>query len=236
MPRLTSQLVLATMLLSGAGELACAQLHSPQVQIHRKGKSEDLSWLLEYSRPAPEGNENGLARDARFSALLRRSLTAPQSFWGTGKPLAEAAADFLSGPPGTVKVDENRYLSADACVQSFCPDRGMLWVDLGLPTPLVLFAAIDWISDNKTTEQRDAAYSMWIFSNRALEPARLPPALVRRIAQWTAQPSSGSEQLQNITRVFLVDPDGTAHPLSPATIGAHNTLAPETSNTTKVPS
>ena len=218
---------LATLLLPGSASLA-AQIHSPQVTVHRKAKPEDLTWLWAFAQPEPEGRENDLANDPRFRTLLRSSFIAPQSFWGKDKSLAEAAQAFLGGPPGSVIADENRYLSADACVQHFCPDRGLLWIDLGLPHPLLVFTAIDWISENKTTAQSDSTYSMWVFSNRPLDRAHLPPALRHSIARWTAQPSSGSSDLQNITRVFIVDPDGTPHPFSPATIGAHNALPPET--------
>ena len=69
---------------------------------------------------------------------------------------------------------------------------------------------------------------MWVFSNQTLDPAHLPAALVRSIRRWTNQPSSGSTDLQNITRVFLVDPDGTPHQLTPSDIGAHNSLPAET--------
>ncbi len=211
-----------------------AQLHSPQVTLHRTEKAEDLSWLWTYASEAPGSDENRLAKDPRFVPLLKRYLTTSQTFWGHGAPLAEVASDFLTGPPGVVIRDENRYLSADACVQHFCPDRGLLWVDLGLSQPLVVFAATEWISENKTVDQRDAAYTMWVFSNRMLNPEHVPPALRRSVARWTAQPPSESETPENITRVFVVDPDGTPHAISPTTLGAHNTLPAETSSETKV--
>ncbi len=211
-----------------------AQLHSPQVTLHRAEKPEDLSWLWTYASPAPGSDENKLALDRRFGPFLKRYLTAPQSFWGAGRPLAEAATNFLSGPPGVVINDDNRYLSADACVQHFCPNRGLLWVDLGLPHPLVVFAAIDWISENKTVDQPDAAYTLWVFSNRALVLDHLPAALRRTVARWTTTPPSADEPLENITRVFVVDPDGTPHAITPETLGAHNTLPAETSAQIKV--
>ena len=200
----------------------------PQVTLHHATKPEDLSWLWPFASPAPDGRENDLANDPRFQSLLRRSFTAPQSFFGESEPLHKVALDFLGGPPGRVLADDNRYLTADACVQHFCPDRGLFFADLGARDPLLVFAAIDWISDNRTTDDTASAYSMWVFPSRPLDPAHLPPALVRSVARWTAETSSGSTALQNITRVFLVDPDGTPHTLAPATIGAHNDLPPET--------
>ena len=233
MRSLLTSAVLSGTLLSSAHPVL-AQLHSPQVTLHRSEKPEDLSWLWTYASPALGADENKLALDPRFVPFLKRYLTAPQSFWGAGRPLAEAATSFLSGPPGAVINDENRYLSADSCVQHFCPNRGLLWVDLGLPHPLVVFAAIDWISENKTVDQPDAAYTLWVFSNRPLALDHLPPALRRSVARWTATPPSAGEPLENITRVFVVDPDGTPHAITPDTLGAHNTLPAETSAQMKV--
>ena len=220
-----------TLLLTAAP--AFAQLHSPQVTLHRAEKPEDLSWVWSYAGAEHGGDESRLVRDARFKPMLARSLTAPQSFWGNGRPLAEVAEEFLSGGQGSVIADDNRYLSADACVRNFCADRGLLWMDLGLPQPLIVFAATDWISENKTVDQTDAAYTLWVFSNRALTIERVPPALRRSLARWTAEPLSGEQRLRNVTRVFVVDPDGTPHAVSPTTIGAHNTLPAETSSEMK---
>lgn len=208
---------------------APTQLHTPTLNPHHRARPEDLSWLWQYTQPAPDGRENALVNDPSFGPFLKRNLTAPQSFWGKGQPLPEVARDFL-GVPGQVLADENRYLTITGCVPHFCPSRGLLWIDTGLSQPLVAFAAIDWISDNRATADQSSAYTLWLFPSRPLAPAHLPPALVQTITRWTNQPSSGSTDLQNITRVYLVDPDGTPHTLAPATLGAHNTLPAETTD------
>ncbi len=228
-------LQLATPFLLLTTGAARAQIHSPQVGLHKHQAPEDLSWLVQYTQPTPAGSENKLVWDPRFEPFLKQNLTAPQSFWGKDKPLYKVALEYLGGPPGRVLLDNLRYLTADACVQHFCPNRGLLWVDLGLPKPLVVFAAIDWITENRATEDKGAAYTLWAFSNQPFEPAHIPAALVRSIARWTAQPSSGSTDLQNITRVILIDPDGTPHTLAPESIGAHNTLPAETTNESAAP-
>ncbi len=223
----------AIVLLTTAMAPLRAQVHSPQVNLHHRSPTEDLSWMSRYLEPAP-GDENGLAHDPRFTPFLEQHLTAPQSFWKTERrpsvALAEVARDFLAVPGSVLRAD-NRYLTLDGCVQHFCPDRGLLWIDTGLPHPLVAFAAIDWITENRATDDKHATYTMWVFSNRSLDPTHLPPPLVSSIATWTNRPSSGSTDLQNITRVFLVDPDGTPHPLTPAKIGAYSALPAETATT-----
>ncbi len=224
-------LQLAALLLPAIlGAEAAAQIHSPQVNLHKHHAPEDISWLWQYTQPAPDGSENALARDPRFKPLLQQNLIAPQSFWGQDKPLHEAALDYLGGPPGRLFADSNRYLNADACVAHFCPDRGLLWIDTGLPKPFIVFAAMDWITENRATEDKAAAYTLWLFPNQPIDSSRIPAALIRSLRRWTAQPPSGSTDLQNITRVFLVDPDGTPHSLAPSAVGAHNALPAETSN------
>ncbi len=209
---------------------APTQVHTPTLNPHHRSRPEDLSWLWPYTRP--DGGANALVNDPRFTPFLKSYLRAPQSFWTRGQPLPAVVRDFL-GVPGDVLAEGNRYLTITGCVPHFCPSRGLLWIDTGLPEPLVAFAAIDWISDNRTSADKDSAYTLWLFPSRPLIRTHLPPALVQSLTRWTAQPSSGSTDLQNITRVYLVDPDGTPHTLSPATIGAHNTLPAETTDEQK---
>ncbi len=215
----------ATLLLIAGATANRAQIHLKQ----EKPQTEDLQWLWQYTKPAPGSRENQMLGDPHFKGFLESHLTAPQSFWGKNQPLSEVAMEFL-GVPGEVIGDDNRYFNADGCVPHFCPDRGLLWADLGATHPLVVFAAIDWVSDNRTTDESAAAYTMWVFSNRSLNPNHPPAALIRSINRWTSHPSSGSNDLQNITRVFFVDPDGTTHPVTPGAIGAHNNLPSETAS------
>ncbi len=224
-------LQLAAVLFILAPMAAPAQISSPQINRPKKQPKENLEWLWKYSPPPADGRENELVLDPRFRPFLAQYLTAPQTFWGnpkTGyKPLAETALDFLS-VPDKVLADDNRYVTITGCVYRFCPARGLLWVDLGSPHPLVVFAAIDWVKDNKTPDQPDAEYTMWVFANHSIDPDHIPEALTHSIARWTAQPPSGSTVIQQITNAVLVDPDGTPHQIPPATIGANTFTKPQT--------
>ena len=155
-----------------------AQISSPQIKRDKKQPKENLEWLWQYGPPPADGRENQLVLDARFRPFLAQYLTAPQTFWGnpkTGyKTLNETALDFLS-VPDKVLADDNRYLSITGCVFRFCPARGLLWVDLGLPHPLVAFAAIDWIKDSKTPSEPGAEYTLWVFANHPIDPDHIPP-------------------------------------------------------------
>jgi hypothetical protein len=210
---------------------AHAQFHLPgtREKADRHPKS-DVEWLWQYSpsNDAKDGRENDLVQDDRFRPMLAQYFTAPQTFWGNAingryRALSDTALDHLS-VPDKVLADDNRYLSISGCVVHFCPARGLLWVDLNAREPLMVFAAIDWIKEGKTTNQPEAEYTLWIFPNQPLSPeatgaSRIPPALTRSIARWSAQPLAGTGIVQNITHAILVDPDGTPHEVPIATVG-----------------
>src|ERR1700730_14594800 len=146
------------------------QTSSPPIQKNKKQTNENAEWLWQCGPPPAEGRETQLVLDQRFRPFLAQYFTAPQTFWGnpkTGyKSLAETALDFLS-VPDKVLSDDNRYLTVTGCVFRFCPSRGMLWVDLNGPHPLVVFAAIDWIQDSKTPSEPGAQDTLWVFPNHA---------------------------------------------------------------------
>ena len=202
-----------------------AQFHSSQVDgIKKRDKkhASDAEWMWQYGPPPTGGRENDLIQDAKFRPFLAQNLTAPQAFWGVQgthyKPLADAAMDFLS-VPGSVIAEENRYLTITGCVFHFCPARGMLWVDLNAAPKagnLVVFGAVDWIRDSKTTSQPDAEYTLWLFPNQPLgltpdAPNQVPAALVRSISRWTKEPLAGSGIVERVTHAIVVDPDGKPH-------------------------
>lgn len=206
-----------------------AQVSSPQFKRPKKAPKENVEWIWQYGPPPADGRENALVLDPHFRPFLAEYLTAPQTFWGDPrsgyKPLDATALDFLS-VPDKVLTDGNRYMTITGCVVRFCPSRGLLWVDLGLEHPLIAFAAIDWIRESKPAGDPDAEYTMWVFANHPIDPEHIPSALSHSIARWTAQPPLGSKVLQKITNTVLVDPDGTPHKISPASIGANTMTDP----------
>lgn len=220
-------LQLAAILLLTTGTISRAQFFKHK----ERPQKENLEWLWQYGPPPADGRENALVLDPRFRPFLAQYLTAPQTFWGnprTGyKPLSETALDYLS-VPGKIIADDNRYLSITGCVFRFCPSRGLLWVDLGLPHPLIVFTAIDWVKDSKVPSEPDAQYTLWVFANQAIAPDHIPAALTRSVARWTAEPASGTTVIQHIANAILVDPDGQPHPIPPASIGANTIPQPQT--------
>lgn len=209
----------AALLIAGTASHAQMHLHANKPQV------EDLSWMWQYTQPAPRGNETALQTDAHFKPFLARHLTAPQTFWSKGKSLADTAFEFLEQPRAVV-ADGNRYITATGCVQAFCPNRGLLWADLGGVHPLVVFAATNWIAENKTTDQAGATYTLWVFSNRVLDPAHLPPPLTRSVGPWVVEPIADGT-VEQIANVILVDPDGQPHQIQPAAIGIDSTKQTE---------
>jgi hypothetical protein len=209
---------------------ACpAQLiHSPQIQIEHKPAKEDLSWLWQYTRPAPDGREVALTHDPHFVTFLEEHFMAPQSFWNNGNtPLADTAVEFLA-THGTVVAYDNRYITVTGCVPELCPSRGMLFVDTGGSRPLAVFAAIDWSREGHTTAEDDAEYTLWIFPDRALnsEPpalsspkGHLPEALQRSVRRFSAA-LNGGRVPPLVTRAFVIEPDGVPHELPASATGA----------------
>ena len=191
-------------------------------------QSADLEWLFQYSPPPVDGREHELIQDPEYRPFLERNFTAPQSFWGpaptdpkspTHKSLPDTVDDFLT-IPGKVLVDANRYITVTGAVRRKRTERGLIFADLGLPKSrstdrdaLVLFAAIDWIRDSKTTDDPDAQYTLWLFPNGPVGPPTapnsLPPALVLALTRWVAEPLAGSGVVQKINHAILVAPDGT---------------------------
>ncbi len=217
---------------NAAGQL----LGEPPIPAKKDGRAKggkqqrgDAEWLWQYSPPPAEGRENDLIRDPHFLPFLSEYLIAPQSFWGPQKDgqrktLAQTAYDFLA-VPGKVIADENRYITVTGSVFHFRSSRGLLFVDLNEVHPLVVFAAIDWIRDSKTTAEPDAEYTLWIFPDRALnvttQDGSLPSPLRRSLTRWMVEPLPGLGLVEKITAAILVDPDGTPHQIAvPKELGA----------------
>jgi hypothetical protein len=212
---------------------------------------EDVEWLWQYTPDATnkDGRENDLVQDPRFMPLLEQLLTAPQTFWGIPingryRSLANTALDHLT-VPGKVLADDNRYISISGCTVHFCPARGLLWVDLGGPHDkgghhLAVFAAIDWSKQGRPTTDPAAEYTLYLFPDDPLTTAagpglQPPPALMKDIARWAAEPLAGSGIVQNITHAMLVDPDGTTHEVAPSAFGVQPPPAPKAGTDTSAP-
>ena len=207
-----------------------------------KHHSGDLEWMWQYSpdsqKPAQtEGREHDLIQDPHYRDFLNDYFKAPQSFWGSTKldprnsqrkSLADTVDDFLT-IPGKVLSDDNRYLTVSGHVFRYPYGRGLVFIDLNSKQPLAVFAAIDWIRDSRPAADPEAEYTLWIFPNQPAGPPQnplaLPPALVRSLTRWMAEPLAGSGMVQKITAAILVDPDGTPHQISVPSSGSK--AAPE---------
>lgn len=220
-------------LLTGFGSaqlLGPAEI-APKDAKKSKGHRDNVEWLWQYTPPPADGRENELLLDPKFVPFLQKYLTAPQAFWGPQqgprRSLADTAFDFLA-VPGQVIADGDRFVTVTGCVFHFCSNRGLMWVDLNAKEPVVIFAAIDWTTENKTPDDPAATYTLWVFSNQVLsaktdDANRVPPAFLKSMARWTAKPAAGSTHLQNITTAVLVDPDGTPHQVAPQMLGVTST-------------
>jgi len=198
--------------------------------------TDDLQWLWPYTHPEPVGEAAALRLDARFQSFVLDAFKQPQSIWGpanTREPLATIIPLFLTRY-GAVTATGNRYLTVDGCVPSFCAASGLLWIDLGRPHPLAVFAAVNWNPDAHTVDEPTADYNLQLFSNRQLSPNALPFALTEAIAHWTLRLASAHRLVPHIAHALLIEPDGTPSALDPAMAGA-NVIAPQPDTTTPPP-
>lgn len=189
---------------------------------------DDLQWLWQYAKPLPNGRAYDLRVDARFQAMLAREFRQPQAMWGpesAHEPLASVIPVFLT-KYGTVTGENNRYFMVDGCVPRFCPAHGLLWIDLGRPQPLIVFAAVNWNPDGHSTDELLADYNLWLFSNRDLDADALPLALTEDIAHWDARLAAAHRLVPHVQHAILVEPNGQPFPVDPAMAGA-NTLKPQ---------
>jgi hypothetical protein len=240
----------ATLLLTGA--MAHAQVSSPDKLIgqpptpqHRQPPkpTDDLQWLWQYAKPAPIGSASDLRLDERFQSLLRRNFTQPQAMWGTNPEHRSALASVIPlfvSKYGAVTAEDNRYLTVDGCVPSFCPAAGLLWIDLGIvgagAHPLMVFAGVNWNPENRTTDEAAAEYELWLFPNRNLDPNALPLALTESIAHWNIRLAAAHRLVPHIAHALLVEPNGSPYAIDPQLAGANNiapqpdTITPHTDN------
>jgi hypothetical protein len=207
-------LQLAALLLLTGAATTHAQVFSPDNLIgkppappthYKATPSDNLQWLWQYTQPTPRGSKPTLLADNRFPTLLKDQLKAPQAMWGIGVPLSDAAAAFLAGD-GTIASTDNRHLTITGCVVDHCPQRGLLWLDLGRTSPLLVFAALRWNEQGHATDEPAATFTLWLFPNRVLDPHQLPDALKSSLQSWL-RPQACPDY--PITNVVLVGPAGT---------------------------
>jgi hypothetical protein len=227
MMRLSLQLAAVFPLLAAS---ACAQISNPDALVapaprnpamhsgHRNG-AEDLQWLWQYANH----DKQALLDEPRFQELLAEDLRAPQSMWGVGEPLAEAARTFLGGE-GAVTSTDNRHIIVTGCVVEHCPQRGMLWLDLGSAEPLTVFAALRWTERGRSTDEPHAPFNLWIFPSRELAADRIPAALKTSLSTWVNTRHCAA----TVSTVLLVEPNGIPHILGALDAGVQPTCAPST--------
>lgn len=232
--RYVLQLAAALPLLAGAG--ACAQITNPDALVappprnpseHKinRAKPDVYEWL--YTRgwsaqPFPDK----LLDYAPFNDLLDTELRAPQSMWGVGVPLADVARKFLSGNTSAEPALPEEVV-VTGCVPEHCAERGLLWVNPRTQNPMLVFAALRWTEQSRTTDQPHAPFNLWIFPSRELDPGQLPKSFKSALSVWVNQNNCSA----TVSSVLLVEPNGIPHVLGVLDAGVQPTCAPTTTGT-----
>lgn len=236
------QLAALTLLLTAAAG-ARTQITSPDTLVAPPPRNpahaplqprQNLQWLWAFAQPEPIGRATDLRLDARFQALLTEDFHRGQAMWGDNpagrdEPLDAVIPLFLSRY-GTVTMQDNRYLTIDGCVPSFCAAHGLLWFDLGTPHPLIVFAAVNWSPESHTTAEAAANYDLWLYPDRELSPNELPLALTEALSHWDARLAAAHRLVPHIAQAVLIEPNGTPYALKPELAGA-NSIAPQPDTT-----
>lgn len=215
--------------ISDPGALVAGPPHKRDVPT-KAGSSTSPQWVWEYTKPLPTGRGDQLRFDERFAVLLDENFKQAQAMWGKNVPLAEIIPRFIARY-STVTAEKNRYVAVDGCVPSFCAAHGLLWMDLGSPKPLMVFAAVNWSTEGHTTQETSADYYLWLFPNRYVSSDALPFELTQAIAHWDARLAAAHRLVPHISHAVLVEPDGTPVALE-ATLAGANTIAPQADSIT----
>lgn len=193
-----------------------AQAHASQ-----SGEAPDTSWVRAFALPSSgsqNGQENKLNWDPRFRALLQSSFPQQQFLWrdhGRFMPLPALVQTFI-GVPGSVLLDQERYVTINGCVPHDCGDRGLVWIDTAPSRrPPLLFVATSDIHDGPG--EAENPIHLWLFSSIPMDWQKLPPAFLSSLTRWwTSTTQAGADPVpDNIVLVTLVEPSGEMVDLSP---------------------
>jgi hypothetical protein len=222
-------LQLALLLLFAGASTARAQITNPDKlvappprppQISDGPGEDNLQWLWAYSKDPDAEVVLALRDDVRFRDMLRRNFTAQQTFWGANPNLAETIPAFLTRY-GHISTQDNRYITIDGCVRTFCPATGLLWFDLGTQHPLIVFVGITWSPVGHTIDDPAASYDLWLFSNHPFTPATVPQELAKSIAAWQKYLRSRGRIVPHIGHAIMVDAKGRPNFILPELLGVN---------------
>lgn len=185
----------------------------------------DTSWVRAFASPSPgsdKGRENQLDWDPRFRALLQSSLPQNQFFWrdhGRFTPLPALVQTFTA-VPGSVLLDDDRYVTINGCVPQDCDDRGLVWIDTAPATrPLLIFVATGNI--NNGPGETGSPIHLWLFSSTALNWQKMPSQFLSSLTQWwnRTSPAGAGSVPETVVLITLVQPSGEMVDLSPSLFG-----------------
>jgi len=204
--------------ITNPDKLVAPPPHPPQIS---SGVAEDnLQWLWPYTKDPDSEVVLTLRDDPRFREMLRHNFRTQQTFWGENPNLAEAISQFLTRY-GHITTKDNRYITIDGCVRTFCPATGLLWFDLGTQHPLIVFVGINWSPTGHTVNEPASSYDLWLFSNHPFTQSTVPETLVHSIADWQKYLRSRGRIVPHIGHAIMVDANNRPNFILPELLGAN---------------
>lgn len=143
------------------------------------------NWLVNEHTKNPELNTNQLMWSDQFQNFLINNMTNREPIY-LGMTASDELKDLkyhmlqaLSGPPDTVKVNENSSILISGCRFRSCDEKGFIWID-----PInanQIFVVISYFFRNK--KYRQDGYVV-IYSDKFKTTSEMPENFKESLASW----------------------------------------------------
>jgi hypothetical protein len=159
--------------------------------------STSTQWLLSYKREG-EGYEF-FQKNYRLRALLRDGLPHYGVPWyrssQSNLTLPDGAFHAISALPGSVTVEDNRFVTITGTMPREAPFKGLLWCDTAAEQPTLIFVFMQ-----EGQGRAEGSASLDIYTNRDDPDSPPPSELISSIQAWLKE-----SKITTVTRATVHD-------------------------------
>jgi hypothetical protein len=122
--------------------------------------------------------------------------------------------------PGTISLDQDRYLTVDGCVPHDGGDRGMVWIDTApAARPPVIFVVPQTVRTDPG--EKGVSLHLWFFTSAQLNWQKMPQPFAASLANWFDAYHATWAKYFNMwpVMVTIVQPTGETVDVLPAQVG-----------------